>query len=169
MGPAMQVADRPSSLPLQERLSPWILIPPPLLFVLPLLAGTGLQRLLPLPLLPAPLARVLALVALCAAPFFVLVAPILFAIHKTTIVPHGKARMLLERGPYAVSRNPMYVGLVLAYLGVALLLRSAWSLPLLALPLWVLQAKVIPFEERLLAQTFGQVYRDYQVRVRRWI
>ena len=45
----------------------------------------------------------------------------------------------------------MYLGLTIAYLGVLLLEKAFWPLPLLALPLWVLQAKVIPFEERTIA------------------
>jgi protein-S-isoprenylcysteine O-methyltransferase Ste14 len=150
---------------LPQPLSPWMWVPPPLLFALPIVVGTRLEHLASLPL-PG---RVVGFVLLGIALFFIPTAPILFAIHKTTIVPHARARTLIERGPYRISRNPMYVGLVLIYLGVTFLLGTAWPLLFLALPIWVTHSKTIAHEELVLERAFGDEYRSYKERVRRWV
>ncbi len=158
----MQQAEIATTKP---RLPAWMWVPPPLLFALPIVLGARLERVVSLPL-PG---RLAGLVILGVALFFIPTAPILFAIHKTTIVPHGKARTLLERGPYRVSRNPMYVGLVLIYLGITFLLGTAWPLLFLALPIWVTHVKTIPYEEQMMERGFGDAYRSYKARVRRWL
>jgi protein-S-isoprenylcysteine O-methyltransferase Ste14 len=75
----------------------------------------------------------------------------------------------VEQGPYRFTRNPIYLGMTLAYAGLAVLLNLAW--PLLVLPgvLVLLVLMVVRREERHLGATFGDAYRDYQRRVRRWI
>ncbi len=152
--------------------SPWMLIPPPLLFVLVFMLGLLLNRLYPLPLLPASLATltrglglVLVVVGIALAPGCVA----LFARRRTTIIPHARPHALVTDGPYRVTRNPMYVGLALIYLGAAALVNTVWPVPFLALPLWVLHTRVIPFEERSMAQVFGSEYAAYAARVRRWL
>ena len=170
MGRAVQYTAKnadelPETVRPHPRPSAWVWVPPPLLFVLPLVLGARLEHLISLPL-PG---RAVGIVILGLALFFIPTAPILFAIHKTTIVPHGKARTLIERGPYRISRNPMYVGLVLIYLGVTFLLGTAWPLLFLAFPVWVTHAKTIPYEEQMLERAFGDEYRGYKERVRRWL
>ena len=152
--------------------SPWMLVPPPLLFALAFGLGMVLHRSLPLPLLPGALASLsrwlgVALIGLGASLALGCVA--LFARQRTTIIPHDRARTLVTFGPYRVTRNPMYVGLTLVYLGVAVLTNTLWPVPFLALPLWVLQTRVIPFEEQTLTQVFGSQYTAYAARVRRWL
>jgi protein-S-isoprenylcysteine O-methyltransferase Ste14 len=63
----------------------------------------------------------------------------------------------------------MYVGLTLAYLGEAGLLRQIWPLAVLPLVLAYLEWMVIPLEETRLLETFGEEYEAYRRRVRRWI
>jgi protein-S-isoprenylcysteine O-methyltransferase Ste14 len=96
-------------------------------------------------------------------------APALFLRNRTTIIPHADARRLVTSGPYRLTRNPMYLALTIAYVGVALAMNLLWPLPFLILPLWVLDRKIIPFEEANLARIFGAEYRAYRARVRRWI
>jgi len=88
---------------------------------------------------------------------------------STTTVPGQQSRLLVTRGPYRITRNPMYVGLTLAYLGEAGLLRQIWPLALLPLVLAYLQWMVIPLEESRLRESFGAEYEAYCRRVRRWI
>ena len=150
----------------------WLLIPPPPLFVFALMAGRRLGRILPVPLLPAALihpAHLAGICAIVAGAALMVSAPLLFLLHRTTIIPHSDARSMIVGGPYRLSRNPMYLGLTLAYLGVTLLTASLWPLLFLAFPLWVIQTKTIPFEEQALTRVFGDPYRAYQRRVRRWI
>lgn len=152
--------------------SPWVLVPPPPMFVAMFLAGTLLGRWLPAALVPgelAGLARGLGIGALVAAGLLIVSAPLLFLVHRTTIIPHAEARTLVTGGPFRFTRNPMYLALVTAYLGVALVLDVLWPVVLLALPIWVLATRVIPFEERRMEAAFGDAYRAYRRRVRRWL
>lgn len=88
---------------------------------------------------------------------------------RTTTVPGRISASLVTWGPYRVSRNPMYVGLVLAYLGEAGMLKQVW--PVLLLPLTVIYINwiVIPVEEGRLTEVFRDEYEQYRARVRRWI
>ena len=72
-------------------------------------------------------------------------------------------------GPFRYSRNPLYLGLTLLYAGVALLIPSTWPLILLVPVLLVMRWGVIAREERYLAGKFGEPYRTYLTRVRRWL
>jgi protein-S-isoprenylcysteine O-methyltransferase Ste14 len=92
-----------------------------------------------------------------------------FARAGTAIVPYSPATALVHRGPYRFTRNPMYVGLTVGYIGLALLLNSAWALLLLPLVLAALSRFVIRREERHLRSAFGSAYEDYCRRVRRWV
>jgi protein-S-isoprenylcysteine O-methyltransferase Ste14 len=72
-------------------------------------------------------------------------------------------------GPYKVTRNPIYIGFVLAYFGLAIMLTSVWVLLLLIPVLIVLQRGVVEREETYLERQFGETYRKYQARVPRWL
>jgi protein-S-isoprenylcysteine O-methyltransferase Ste14 len=75
---------------------------------------------------------------------------------------------LVDSGPYAHSRNPMYVAWTLGYLGVALIAGTAWPLLLLPVVLAVTQIAVLR-EERSLERRFGDAYRTYKASVRRYL
>jgi len=92
-----------------------------------------------------------------------------FARAGTAIVPYSPASTLVHRGPYRFTRNPMYVGLTGGYVGLALLLNSAWALLVLPLVLAALSRFVIRREERHLRSAFGSDYDAYCRRVRRWV
>jgi protein-S-isoprenylcysteine O-methyltransferase Ste14 len=72
-------------------------------------------------------------------------------------------------GIYSFTRNPMYVGLTIAYLGLTMQQRLLWAIPWVALPLTTLSRVIIPFEEARLRALFGDAYAAYCARVRRWI
>ncbi len=89
--------------------------------------------------------------------------------HRTALLPHHVVSTLVTTSVFRLSRNPMYTGFAVAYLGGALLLGSWW--PLIALPavLVAVRRLVIDREERYLASRFGEQYRSYRARVRRWL
>ena len=93
----------------------------------------------------------------------------MFCRRQTTIKPFEESSELVTQGPFRFSRNPMYLGLATTLLGVALLLGSVS--PLAVVPLFVaaLTTRIIVKEERMLEARFGEPYRDYRRRVRRWI
>ncbi len=87
----------------------------------------------------------------------------------TPIKPTEPTTALVEEGIYRYTRNPMYLGMTLMLLGLAAGLRSAWFL--IALPIAVLAVTklAIEREERYLETKFGEAYRAYKSRVRRWL
>ncbi len=88
---------------------------------------------------------------------------------RTGIPVHHPVTALVTSGPFAWSRNPIYLALNCAYLGAAVLLNSWWPALFLAPVLIALQRLVIAREERFLATKFGDAYRSYAGRVRRWL
>jgi protein-S-isoprenylcysteine O-methyltransferase Ste14 len=94
---------------------------------------------------------------------------IIFHKARTTTVPGESSAKLVTWGPYRFTRNPMYVGLSLAYLGEAALLKQIWPVLLLPLTLAYLNWTVIPVEEAKLQEAFQDQYKQYRVSVRRWV
>ena len=93
----------------------------------------------------------------------------LFRRHETGLLPGQTTRAMIEDGPYLLSRNPLYVGLLALYLGLALLAPTLWGLVLFpAAVLLVLSGAIRP-EERFLHERFGAPYDEYARRVRRWL
>ena len=94
----------------------------------------------------------------------------LFSHEGTEVDPVSEAnRVLVVRGPYRLTRNPMYLGLIVVSLGMAILVGS-W--PMLAAPLAVFAVANfvhIPFEEAKMRRQFGEAYDAYVRRVRRWV
>jgi protein-S-isoprenylcysteine O-methyltransferase Ste14 len=92
-----------------------------------------------------------------------------FQLAGTTMFPFEPASRLVRHGPYRFTRNPMYVGLTLSYIGIALIMNVGWPLILLPLVLWGLDVFVIREEETYLLRTFPDEYAVYKKQVRRWI
>ncbi len=153
--------------------APWLVkITSPAHFALALGVGAWLQSALRLPLpAPTPLAwiELAGGVIACLGLVLALSCFILFARRRTTIMPSGHPSRLVLDGPYRFTRNPMYLALVLSYVGLCLQLGLLWAVVLLPLPWLALQRYVIPFEEARLRNEFGRQYSAYCARVRRWL
>jgi len=93
----------------------------------------------------------------------------LFARHRTGLLPGQATESMIEEGPYRLSRNPLYVGLLALYLGLALLAPTLWGLVLLPVAVLLVRWGAIQPEERFLHERFGTAYDDYTRRVRRWL
>jgi len=97
-------------------------------------------------------------------------AVVLFRREGTEINPNSITnRKLITSGPYRLTRNPMYLGLVLLSLGVAFCI-GAW--PMFIAPIAVFATANwahIPFEEAKMLHQFGPTYQDYLNQVRRWL
>ena len=81
----------------------------------------------------------------------------------------SRASSLVRSGVYRFTRNPMYLGLVVIALGAALTAGTwlMWLVPIIVFTLD--QFVIIPFEERSMERAYGDAYRGYKARVRRWI
>lgn len=88
---------------------------------------------------------------------------------RTGIPVHHPVTALVRAGPFARTRNPLYLALNLLYAGAAILLKFAWPLLLLPLVVVALRILVIDKEERFLERRFQDDYRAYRAQVRRWI
>jgi protein-S-isoprenylcysteine O-methyltransferase Ste14 len=149
--------------------NPGIRLPPPLIYLLPLILGLLLHRRAPLPFLPRSAARGLGwpLIgggAVLNGWFLQTMREAGAPIRTDRPVP-----TLTTEGPFRYSRNPSYLALAIIYLGIAVLRNSLWAVLLLPVVLTVIQREVIGREERYLERTFGDEYLDYKGRVRRWV
>jgi protein-S-isoprenylcysteine O-methyltransferase Ste14 len=146
--------------------------PPPFLFAGGFVAGWLLHRAWPLHVFGASLAGIrpwLGWLLLAAGLVLMLSGLVTFLRAHTAVIPHHPATRLVTTGPYRFTRNPMYLGLTLVYLGGVALVDSFWPLLILPVVLLVLTAAVIRREERYLAAAFGDAYNAYCRRVRRWL
>ena len=143
-------------------------INPPHYFLFALLTMLLLSRLPGASLLPGYL-PLFGVVPIATGVTLVLWAARLFTRVGTNIIPLTQSSALVIEGPFAYSRNPMYLGLLLALTGLAIVLDSAW--PWLVLPVFyaVIRLRFVRHEERLMEATFGDAYRAYCGRVRRFI
>jgi protein-S-isoprenylcysteine O-methyltransferase Ste14 len=87
-----------------------------------------------------------------------------------TPVPGNRpVRALVTSGMHGLSRNPIYLGMFLVYAGIGPAARSPWILVLVLPIAIVMRYGVVAREEAYLERRFGDAYRDYKARVRRWL
>ncbi len=145
---------------------------PPLLFLAALLLGLALDRLLPLPLPAqgADLVRWGVAGVLIGGGLALAAAGIRNFSGASTPVPTNQpTRALVTTGIHRWTRNPIYLGMFLLYGGIGVAAQSPWTL-ILTLPLAItIRYGVVAREERYLEQRFGDAYRSYKARVRRWV
>ena len=150
---------------------PRILVPPPLVFIVAYAAGVGIHRIFPVATRTGadPVVAALALLVFLAGVAVTFAGLLTLLRARTGIMPLRPVRTLVTTGPYRFTRNPIYLGLTIAYLGVAAMQDQVWPLVTLPLGLWVLRKTVIDVEEAHLAARFGEEYEEYRQRVRRWV
>ena len=143
---------------------------PPAPYAAALLGGWWLdRRILPLPLDGGAAGNLLGWLAVGIGLVLFAWTLATFWHHRTTVNPYKAASTLCTGGPFRFSRNPIYVGDWFILAGVSLLMKTAW--PLLFTPLiWIMvRYGVIRHEEAHLEARFGDAYRAYRARVRRWL
>ncbi len=92
-----------------------------------------------------------------------------FAKAKTTLRPDRGANALIRTGPFAYSRNPLYVAVMIVIIGIGVWVNSLWIIGMLIPLFFFMSRAVIAPEERYLESKFGQEYLDYKRLVRRWL
>lgn len=146
---------------------------PPAIPLATILAGGALQHVWPISIdsfLPAP-ARywIGGLVVVMAVLIMGLWSVML--LHRTgqSENPWMPTTQIVQRGPFRITRNPMYLQMVVGCLGFAVLFANAWILLVTPLCAWFLRRWAILPEEAYLERKFGSAYASYKHRVRRWI
>jgi protein-S-isoprenylcysteine O-methyltransferase Ste14 len=146
-------------------------IPPPVYFVAAMTLAAFLRAVVPLPIafLPEGMASLIGNALMVLAIILAILSQRELRQARTGQLPGTPATSLVVTGPYAISRNPIYLAWATFQLGLGIWLRNAWIV-LLLLPaiLTVNVVGIIP-EERYLQEEFGPDYQDYRSRVRRWI
>ncbi len=146
---------------------------PPAVPLLTILIGVGLDRLWPLGFpfgLPAP-ARywIGGAIVVGAILGLGLYAVVLVRRSGQSENPWKPTTEILDSGPFRFTRNPMYLHMVLACIGFAIILGNVWILLLVPLCAWGLHRFAILPEEAYLERKFGERYLSYKRRVRRWL
>jgi protein-S-isoprenylcysteine O-methyltransferase Ste14 len=147
-----------------------VIIRPPLAWGLAVMAGLALDWLVPVPFLPDDLP------AGWLGPVVFVLALALFAWAIATMTRAGSnvptnrpTTTIVETGPYRFTRNPIYLGMFLGLIGLGIAFDDLWLLLMLVPFVLVIRYGVVAREEAYLDRKFGDVYRGYRSRVRRWL
>jgi len=147
-----------------------VLIRPPLAWALAVIAGLVLDWLAPLPFLPEDWPAGL----LGAVVFVLALALAIWAIDTmtragTNVPTNRPTTAIVESGPYRFTRNPIYLGMFGGLIGLGIAFDNPWLLLLMAPFALVVRYGVVAREEAYLERMFGDAYRGYRRRVRRWL
>jgi len=152
-----------------EAKTPGVIAPPPVLYGAALIAALVLHWFRPLPIFSASVVRWLG-IALVAVGLAVVIR--VFRTMRaagTNVDPRRPTTAIVTTGLFRFSRNPLYVGLTLMYLGLTLVFNTWWAIVLLVPLLMTMHRGVVQREERYLEPKFGEAYRQYRSRVRRYL
>ena len=147
-----------------------VVVRPPIAWALAVLVGLALQWIMPLPFMPAAVSAGWAGGAVFAAALALFASAIVTMTRAGSNVPTNlPSTTIVEAGPYRYTRNPIYLGMVLGLIGLAIAFDSLWLLMTLVPFALVIRYGVIAREEAYLERKFGETYRGYRQRVRRWL
>ena len=154
-------SDRPAHIP-------W----PPIIFVAAIVVAAALGLWIAPPWLPPPFSDVVfaigCVLALGSIAIAVLAVRTMIR-HKTTVLPTRASEHLVTDGPFAISRNPIYLAYVTLLIGIGLIASNLWFPAVALIAAFAITKLAIEPEEAHLALRFGKRYRDYSKKVRRWI
>jgi protein-S-isoprenylcysteine O-methyltransferase Ste14 len=143
-----------------------VMVPPLLTWGLAVTAGFALNWLVPLPILPAP--SIGAMVSFLALVLFIW-AVVTITTAGSNVRTNLPTTTIVESGPFRFTRNPIYLAMFLGLVGLAIAFGNFWLLLMLAPFMVVIHYGVVAREEAYLERKFGDVYRGYRSRVRRWL
>lgn len=153
--------ERPNTLP-------W----PPIVYIVAVALAIIAHWLLPLPWIGAPMNELLfavGWVVVAGAVAMEVAAMRTMARARTTIMPNRASDHLVTKGPFAFTRNPIYLGNTMLMIGIGLISGIVWFVILAPFAAFATQKLAIEREERHLEARFGKAFRDYSKKVRRWI
>ncbi|HEX6477708.1 MAG TPA: isoprenylcysteine carboxylmethyltransferase family protein [Ktedonobacteraceae bacterium] len=149
--------------------NPGVIAPPPVIYAGPLVVGLMLNLKFPMRFLPRKVASILGATLIGTSVALVSQAFQRMRRAGTNVNPTEPATVLVTEGPFNYTRNPLYLSMTLFYAGVSILVNALWAMLLLPAVLFVINRGVINREERYLERKFGEQYKQYKERVRRWL
>lgn len=132
---------------------------------LPTLAGLAMLGHFPLAPVQIWLGWLLVVLAIAVDVWVLMI----FKNHKTNIRPDRRADSLVSTGPFAYSRNPIYVGNIAIILGLSIVNGSVWYMLLSALLFFLIRELAVKREEAHMAANFDDAWLRYKSTVRRWL
>lgn len=149
--------------------NPGAIVRPPRLYLAALIIGIAADSVAPVASFPAWLSFGVGAVLIIGGVILLALAMRYFGKAETNVPTTMPTTALVKEGPHRYSRNPIYVALTLTYVGIACTASSVFALILLLPVLSIMRYGVVAREERYLEAKFGQEYRAYKARTRRWI
>jgi len=149
--------------------TPGVIGPPPLIYLGALAIGFGLDAMIGSDSMPSTVALPVGTASIIAGAGLLGSFRQAFRRGGTPIDPYTPSQAFVTDGPYRLTRNPAYLGMALAYAGIAIAANAPWALAPLPIAIAVIDRGVIAREERYLERRFGTPYAEYKRRVRRWI
>jgi len=147
-----------------------VIIRPPLAWGLAVVAGLALDWVVPLRFVPAALpARWLGAIVFALALALGVWAIVTITGAGSNVPTNRPTTAIVESGPYRFTRNPIYLGMMLVLIGLAIAFDNLWLLLMLVPFALVIRYGVVAREEAYLERKFGDAYRGYRARVRRWL
>ena len=144
-------------------------VPPPLIFLAFFAAGWFIEFVIPISVHTAFIIRYAGWAFAVLSAIITVLGFNEFYLARTTILPNRAASTLITSGIFRVSRNPLYLSLLLLYIGASIYFSIWWSVVLAPLLVFIMNRYVIRTEEVFLAEKFSELYRAYCARVRRWL
>jgi protein-S-isoprenylcysteine O-methyltransferase Ste14 len=146
-----------------------VIVLPPLLYVAGLAVAFAINFLVPLPMRFGPVGRVVGIALVLAAFMFAASARDTMTGAGTNVNPREPTLALVTGGPFRFSRNPMYVAITAGFIGMGLAMSTWWVFILLFPIAATMHWGVVRREERYLEAKFGEPYREFRRRVRRYL
>jgi protein-S-isoprenylcysteine O-methyltransferase Ste14 len=147
-----------------------VIAPPPLIYLGGLLIGLALDRWWRhFPIFASTSWRWSGLVLVAAGIIPIVMGRRALLVAETNINPFKPSLSIVTSGPFRFTRNPLYLGVTLIYCGLALAGNTWWCFVFLLPVLLLIHFGVVAREERYLERKFGDSYRDYRARVRRYL
>jgi protein-S-isoprenylcysteine O-methyltransferase Ste14 len=149
--------------------NPGVIAPPPLIYAGALAAGLLANRRYRIPFLPRRVARTLGLSMVVGGLAIGFLGSREMRRAETNLDPRKPATTVVTEGPFRFTRNPLYLSMVLIYLGISALANGLAPILLLPIVQRLMRRGVIEREERYLERKFGEEYLQYKVGTPRWI
>ena len=144
-------------------------IMPPTWMLIAIIAMLILNFILPLSRIVPPLWNLIGLIFLASGMILNLIADNVFKQARTTVKPYQESSSLVTNGVFQISRNPMYLGMVLILMGIAFLLRSLSPFLMIILFAILIDRTYVRVEEQMLAEKFGAKWQAYKASTKRWL
>lgn len=155
--------------PDEEKHGPGVKMPPPLVVLAVMAAAYGFHQWIPLCIPKSAFLSALGLVLVGIGMLILVVSLVQFFQQKTAIEPWKPATRLIQTGLYRYSRNPIYLAFYLIQVGGGLFLSQGWMVITVMITEGWIYRLVIKKEEAYLERRFGEEYRHYKSKVRRYI